>query len=164
MFANTEHIERCAVGLLVIVFCALPLYAATNVKIITSSGEDLGSIFDGIQPSKFFRPRSAQTPISRPVEWLPSDLDIPSRHRQPRLKLTCGGCSPICPECGVYQCADHFVVIDDVVNGCVNDVYCNDLPVHNFHYDTVHQTYAAGEQDIPCGCCCCSDAYNCVNP
>lgn len=160
---NKAWISRFTARLIVTVLFGLlasaQAYTNASQRIITTNGNSVGSLFDGLRPSPYAvdyllkSNRTAKTSSMVPTKLLPAAF---------RRVVICGGgtglqCPPDDP------CTGSFTVIDALPpgSGCSDHINCP--IVHNFHTDTKNATLHDGEANTYCGTVCCVDAYSCFS-
>ena len=130
------------------------------IRIVTSSGAPLNSLFEGVSPTEFGR---------RSVEQL-KDIGV-SKPQTPRvgqcrsaarnsstLEETLGGAHLIRASCFEGGCAGHYALRESghICQHCATFICRFDL-------ETGDANMGCQEKDIPCGSVCCSSNDTCPN-
>jgi len=141
---------------------ARPLPANSVTKVVTSDGQPIPSIFDGLKPSWLVQPHVLRRwrPVRSIRRWTgelrPSILQGEFGARY--VETQCGNCP------STEACSGHFTVIVPLPPGagCGDPIACQS--VNNFTNDPSRpETCVLGEQNSYCGSVCCVDAEICGN-
>jgi hypothetical protein len=137
------------VSLVLMVPCSL--HAASNVQMITSSGQTLLSIFEDLSPSRFARYSVPTRGGPRKMSSLLDERALDG-HLGARYLLACATCNP-------GSCFGSFERATPCSGCCTDPVGC---PALN-NYTTDSKNYDQDDQvkDQPCGADCCNDFTNC---
>jgi ribosomal protein S27E len=137
---------------------------AMSNDIITSAGQSIASIFEGLAPSRYVleyrdkKPRRTSRPWEERLERgkLLDEGTAVQRFGPRLLRVDCGTCPPD------TVCSGHYEKIVACSGCCVDPLGCGQ--VNNFQQDTQHEAYDSGVYDTYCGLDCCWDAQPCTNP
>jgi hypothetical protein len=143
-----------AAGVALLLLAGIPYksLAASGPRIVTSSGDKVVSIFQGLKPSPYAHYQSFRSRRGPPGDRL-SERHLGARYRT----VQCVSCP------STTKCADHYQNIVDA-SGCVDPLGGCALPLHNAVTDSTKAPYNQGAQDSFCGEYCCEDAEDCDNP
>lgn len=147
-----RSVGTAGVALLVLAGIPYKSLAAPVPLIVTSSGDKVVSIFDGLRPSPYAHYRGSRARRGPSGDWL-SERYLGAKYRT----VQCVSCP------SNTKCADHY---QNIVNssGCVDPLGACALPLHNAVTDSTKAPYNQGAQDSFCGEYCCEDAEDCDNP
>jgi hypothetical protein len=125
------------------------LHAASNEHMITSLGQTIPSIFDGLVPSQF-RPNSVlKRSRSRNSLWKENLSDA---HLGARYLKACTLCSP-------GGCFGSFERATPCSGCCTDSTGCPGI--NNYTTDSKNYDQDDHVKDEPCGVDCCDDFANC---
>jgi hypothetical protein len=129
------------------------LHTASNERMMTFSGQEISSIFDGLKPSRFaldFIPkRDKPRNVSRLWEEKMSDVHLGAHY----LKA-CNLCQP-------GACFGSFERATPCYGCCTDPTGCPGL--NNYTTDSKNYDQDDKVQDEPCGAHCCDDFANCAD-
>jgi hypothetical protein len=133
------------------------MFAASNNQLITFSGQEISSIFEGLKPSQFILDYLRRRNRAQREKWFLDERTGGARLGAHLVLAQCGNCP------SDTQCADHYQVLHNS-SGCLDPLGACPLPLHNATTDTQNGTYSEGSYDSYCGLYCCEDAQECANP
>jgi hypothetical protein len=133
------------------------LLAASNSRVVTFSGQEIASIFEGLKPNRFLLEYVPERSKARKERWRLEEGKLDAHLGARYIPVQCGQCSPDTP------CADHYQVFHDS-SGCIDPLGACSLPLSNATTDTENGKYSSGAYDSYCGQYCCEDAQPCSNP
>ena len=125
------------------------VHGAAGIRVIGSSGESLGSMFDGLRPT-----------VTRVAPSRGESHRQRLSHDRPLLNDSIGARYVPVQCCTNGQCFGHYEKIIPC-HGCCTDPSCE---VDNYQYDPAGGLYSNGAADVPCGADCCDDWAICPRP
>src|ERR1700761_6773456 len=130
---------------LFICFTIATLQLSALPSVITSSGKQIKTVFDGLQPNSISLTGLANIPQSKNWPW--KELTPRLAGFRPSFIIEGGNCP------GAEACSGGFAVIEPIEGGC-DAGEGDECEVSNFHTDPT-ASCSAGVQNIYCGVDCC---------
>ncbi|MFZ0770925.1 MAG: hypothetical protein WCA49_22430 [Candidatus Sulfotelmatobacter sp.] len=153
--------RKCGVSAVLIFGLALVspdgLLATSNGRVITFSGQEIPSIFEGLKPNRFLLEYVPDRSKARKERWRLEEGKLDTHLGARYILAQCAACPSDTP------CADHYQVLEDS-SGCIDPLGACQLPLHNATTNTKTGVYSQGAYDSYCGEYCCEDAQECDNP
>jgi hypothetical protein len=152
-------LRKCGVTATLVLGFALmspdALLAASNSRVVTFSGQEIASIFEGLKPNRFLLEYVPERSKARKERWRLEEGKLDAYLGARYIPVQCGQCPPT-------LCADHYQKLVPST-GCIDPLGAS-LNLENATTNTTEATYRQGAFDIPCGEYCCEDAQDCDNP